>query len=95
MNLNNNKHYTNEHGMELKDFMLKESPETWVTICGWSALKYHIRAGKKEGESLEKDLGKRDDYVNEMFAIDDSYSLEEIYEELDEIKTAFENYKGE
>lgn len=95
MNTNINKHYTNKHGMELKDFMKTFMPELWEFACYWSALKYNVRAGKKEGESLLKDTGKRDDYINELIENDglESYSL--ILSDLDGIKERFENWKGE
>lgn len=95
MDTNKNKHYTNKHGMELKDFMKTFMPELWEFASYWSALKYNIRAGKKEGEGLQKDLGKRDDYINEIIENDrlESYSL--ILADLDGIKERFENWKGE
>ena len=93
MNTQHNKHYTNDYGMELKDFMKIFMPELWESACYWSALKYNIRAGKKAGEALEKDTGKRDDYINELIENDglESYSL--ILNELDIIKEHFENWK--
>ena len=94
MNLQENRHYTNGHDMQLKDFMKKFMPELWESSCYWSALKYNVRAGKKAGEALEKDTGKRDDYINELIENDglESYSL--ILDELDGIKERFENWKG-
>lgn len=95
MNTNLNKHYTNEHGMQLKDFMKTFMPELWKSACYWSALKYNVRAGKKAGEALGKDTGKRDDYINELVENDglEDYSL--ILDDLDGIKERFENWKGE
>lgn len=94
MNLQENRHYTNEHGMQLKDFMKKFMPELWESACYWSALKYNVRAGKKAGETLEKDTGKRGDYINELIENDslEDYSL--ILADLDGIKERFENWKG-
>lgn len=94
MDITKNTHYQNEHGKQLKDYMKEKSPEVWRTVCQWSALKYNIRAGKKEGESLEKDLGKRDDYINEALEIDDWFTKEEMLTELSAIKHDFENWKG-
>lgn len=93
MNLQENRHYTNEHGMQLKDFMKTFMPELWESACYWSALKYNVRAGKKAGEALGKDTGKRDDYINELIENDglESYSL--ILNKLDVIKEQFENWK--
>lgn len=93
---NKNKHYTNQHGMELKDYMQQEeSLELWLNACYWSAIKYNIRAGKKAGESKEKDLSKRDDYIEEVLKIKRSYNKEMVLNELNEIKEDFESWKGE
>lgn len=89
-----NLHYQNKHGKQLKDYIKENDPEFWAMICNWSALKYNIRAGKKEGESLEKDLGKRDDYINEALEINDWSTKEEMLAELSAIKHDFENWKG-
>lgn len=95
MNLKENQHYTNDYGMQLKDFMKTFMPELWESASYWSALKYNVRAGKKAGETLEKDTGKRDDYINEVIENDglENYSL--ILADLDKIKERFENWKGE
>lgn len=95
MNLNENRHYTNSHGMELKDFMKKFMPELWESACYWSALKYNVRAGKKEGESINKDLGKRTDYINEIVENDGIEDFDLILSDIDAIKERFENWKGE
>ena len=94
MNTKRNLHYQNEYGMQLKDFMKTFMPELWETACYWSALKYNVRAGKKAGEALEKDIGKRDDYINEIVGNDGSEIYSLIIENLDEIKEHFENWKG-
>ena len=95
MDTNKNRHYTNEHGMQLKDFMKKFMPELWEAACYWSALKYNVRAGKKEGESLNKDLGKRTDYINEIVENDGIEDFNLILADIDAIKTRFETWKGE
>ena len=79
--------------MELKDFMKIFMPSLWESACYWSALKYNIRAGKKEGESFEKDLGKRDDYIEEIVG-SDLVNQELIKKELSTIKENFEKWKG-
>lgn len=94
MNTKRNLHYQNEYGMQLKDFMKTFMPELWESACYWSALKYNVRAGKKASEALEKDIGKRDDYINELI---DNDGLEDYYlilSDLDGIKERFENWKG-
>lgn len=95
MDTNKNRHYTNEHGMQLKDFMKKFMPELWEAACYWSALKYNVRAGKKENESLKKDLGKRTDYINEIVENDGIEDFNLILADINAVKTRFENWKGE
>lgn len=95
ININNNLHYQNEHGQQLKDFIIANDPEFWKVISNWSAIKYFIRAGKKDGESKEKDLSKCNDYVKEYVALEDDMSVEECMEELEKIKASFEAWKGE
>lgn len=95
MNLQENQHYQNKYGQQLKDFIIANDPEFWRIVCNWSAIKYYIRAGKKDGESLEKDLGKCKDYVKEYVALEETSSVNEIMEELERIKAQFEAWKGE
>lgn len=95
MNLQENQHYQNQYGQHLKDFIIANDSEFWKTISIWSAIKYYIRAGKKDGESLEKDLGKCKDYVKEYVALDGSGSINEVMEDLESIKAQFEAWKGE
>lgn len=95
INIEKNLHYQNQYGQQLKDFIIANDPEFWKTVCNWSAIKYYIRAGKKDGESLEKDLGKCKDYVKEYVALEESVSVNEIMEELELIKAKFEAWKGE
>ena len=95
MNLQENQHYQNQHGQHLKDFIIANDPEFWKTISTWSAIKYYIRAGKKDGESLEKDLGKCKDYVKECAALDENISINSFMEDLELIKAEFESWKGE
>ncbi|ASZ71461.1 hypothetical protein 56301_30 [Lactococcus phage 56301] len=95
INIEKNLHYQNQHGKQLKDFIIANDPEFWKTISTWSAIKYYIRAGKKDGESLEKDLGKCKDYVKEYVVLDGSVSINEVMEDLELVKTQFEAWKGE
>lgn len=93
-----NLHYQNKHGKQFKDFM-KSNPklaEIYYAGAQWSILKYAIRAGKKEGESKEKDLGKRNDYVKEFMENpeNDWFTEEELLTEVSAIKNMFENWKG-
>lgn len=95
INIEKNLHYQNQHGQQLKDFIIANDPEFWKTISTWSAIKYYIRAGKKDGESLEKDLGKCKDYVKEYVALEEGISINEVIEDLELIKDKFEAWKGE
>lgn len=95
MNLQENQHYQNQYGQQLKDFIIANDPEFWKIVSNWSAIKYYIRAGKKDGESLEKDLGKCKDYVKEYVALNETVSVNEVMEDLELIKAEFEAWKGE
>lgn len=67
MDYKRNQHYVNKHGQQLKDFMLMKFGEKYYRIwCLLNALKYQVRAGKKEGNSYTKDIVKRDDYLKEL-----------------------------
>lgn len=95
MDITKNTHYQNKHGKQLKDYIIANDPEFWKIISNWSAIKYYIRAGKKDGESKEKDLGKCEDYVKEFMKMDGEMSHEECMEDLEKIKASFEAWKGE
>lgn len=95
MNLKENRHYQNQYGQQLKDFIIANDPEFWKIVSNWSAIKYYIRAGKKDGESEEKDLGKCKDYVKEYVALNETISVNEVMEDLELIKAKFEAWKGE
>lgn len=70
MNTQKNKHYTNDYGMELNEYLQytfnHESLKGWYTM---QVLKYLVRAGKKEGESYNKDVKKAVDYAMELAAL--------------------------
>lgn len=68
MDCKQNKHYVNKHDQQLKDFMIEKfGLEQYRIWCKLNAFKYQARAGKKEGNSEDKDLKKRDDYIKEVF----------------------------
>ena len=75
--------------------MKKFMPELWESACYWSALKYNVRAGKKANESLEKDLGKRTDYINEIVENDGVEDFNLILADINAIKARFEAWTGE
>lgn len=94
MNIKKNLHYQNKHGQQLKDFMIKEYPELWQAACMWSGIKYTVRAGKKAGESYEKDMGKVNDYVGELVETDNMNDKDEIINQINRIADLFEEFKG-
>lgn len=92
MNYKENQHYVNEHGQQLKQFMIEKfGIESYRNWCALTAFKYEARAGKKEGNSIEKDLKKRDDYLNELKGSDFNYFDEGFVKRL---AKDFESYKG-
>lgn len=56
-------YYENEHGKDLKSFLIENDPKAWEHFCLINAMKYQIRAGKKKGEIESKDFAKRDNYL--------------------------------
>ena len=64
MNLKENRHYANEYGVELNEYLKHNF--NYEELAGWytmQVLKYLVRAGKKEGESYDKDYKKALDYA--------------------------------
>lgn len=57
--INNTSYYTLPSGKQLEDFIHIKN----LTFAAGSALKYLWRAGKKDGESKEKDLKKSEHYI--------------------------------
>lgn len=93
MNYKENQHYVNEHGQQLKHFMIKKfGLEEYKIWCKLNAFKYQARAGKKEGNSLEKDKRKRDDYVNEIFGTEIMQSM--LKHDLSKMAKEFEEWGG-
>lgn len=102
-NLKNNLHYVNKNGRQLKDYMkMILTPEQYLAWCMGNVIKYTIRAGKKEGQSAEKDLGKRLDYLNEGIVFREEigqpledFDIAQALLDLEEIKQEFEEWDGE
>lgn len=84
-------YYENEHGKDLKTFVIKENPEAWKYFCLVNAMKYQIRAGKKEGESESKDFAKRDNYLESYIELTGE-DAEEVYKKLASAVDEFNNY---
>ena len=67
MNLKENNHYANEYGVELNEYLKHKF--NYEELAGWytmQVLKYLVRAGKKKGESYDKDRNKALDYAGEL-----------------------------
>ena len=57
--IDNTSYYTLPSGKELEDFIHIKN----LTFAAGSALKYLWRAGRKDGESKEKDMKKVEHYI--------------------------------
>lgn len=84
-------YYENEHGKDLKTFLIEKNPAAWEHFCLVNAMKYQIRAGKKKGESESKDLAKRDDYLESYIKLTEE-DAELVYEDLDAAVKMFNDY---
>ena len=60
--IDNTSYYTLPSGKQLEDFIHTKN----LTFGAGSALKYLWRAGKKDGESREKDISKAEWYEDYM-----------------------------
>lgn len=101
MNLQENKHYTNEYGIELNTYL--QHSFKYPQLKGWysmQVLKYLVRAGKKEGESYNKDRNKALDYATELANLINKNELTElttgdIMDFLQTMANRFKYWKGE
>lgn len=101
MNLKENKHYANEYGVELNEY-LKHNFK-YEELVGWytmQVLKYLVRAGKKDGESYDKDRNKALDYAKELANLSNEnelteYTTEDIMGFTQDMADDFKNWKGE
>lgn len=84
-------YYENEHGKDLRAFLMEEVPEEWSIFCLFNALKYNVRAGRKPNEDLIKDLNKRDDYMEDYIKVT-GIEAHEAYERLSEATKDFLEY---
>lgn len=101
MNYRTNNHYTNEHGVDLNTYLQHtfnyESLKGWYTM---QVLKYLVRAGKKDGESYDKDRDKALDYAGELASLINEQGRAEITRDelMDFVRLMandFKNWKGE
>ena len=101
MDFKNNRHYANEYGVELNEYLKHNF--NYEELVGWytmQVLKYLVRAGKKEGESYEKDYKKALDYANELANLSNEnkltyYTTEDIIGFAQDIADDFKQWKGE
>lgn len=101
MNLKENRHYANEYGVELNEYLKHNF--NYEELVGWYAmqvLKYLVRAGKKEGESYDKDHKKALDYAKELANLSNEnklteYTAEDIIGFIQNIADDFKQWKGE
>ena len=101
MNFKENKHYANEYGVELNEYLKHNF--NYEELAGWytmQVLKYLVRAGKKEGESYDKDYKKALDYAKELANLSNEnklteYTAEDIIGFIQDIADDFKQWKGE
>lgn len=84
-------YYENKHGKDLKSFIIEMDPEAWLHFCLINAMKYQIRAGKKEGESESKDFDKRDNYLESYIELTGEDAVE-VYKNLASAVNEFNDY---
>ena len=100
MNYNTNKHYANEYGVELNEYLKHNF--NYEELVGWytmQVLKYLVRAGKKEGESYDKDRNKALDYAGELANLSNEnelteYTTDDIMGFIQELADDFERWEG-
>ena len=100
MNLQENQHYTNDYGMELNAYL--QCTFKYESLKGWysmQVLKYLVRAGKKDGESYDKDRKKALDYAMELANLVNEHKLTvfttgDIMDFLQAVANDFRYWKG-
>ena len=100
MNFKENKHYANEYGVELNEYLKHNF--NYEELVGWytmQVLKYLVRAGKKEGESYDKDHNKALDYAGELANLSNEnelteYTADDIMGFIQELADDFERWEG-
>ena len=101
MNLKENKHYANKYGVELNEYLKHNF--NYEELVGWNTmqvLKYLVRAGKKEGESYDKDRNKALDYAKELANLSNEnelteYTTDDIMGFIQDIADDFKQWKDE
>ena len=101
MDFKENRHYANKYGVELNEYLKHNF--NYEELVGWytmQVLKYLVRAGKKEGESYDKDHKKALDYAKELANLSNEnklteYTAEDIIGFIQDIADDFKQWKGE
>ena len=101
MNFKENRHYVNKYGVELNEYLKHNF--NYEELVGWNTmqvLKYLVRAGKKDGESYDKDYKKALDYAKELANLSNEnelteYTTEDIMGFTQDMADDFKNWKGE
>lgn len=84
-------YYENEHGKDIREWFMEEMPKEWIVISMFNALKYSVRAGKKEGNTQLQDYAKMDNYLEDYIALT-GMEANEVYDLLDNMVDQFNNY---
>ena len=84
-------YYENEHGKDVRGWYMENKPFDWIKISFFNAMKYNVRAGKKPGESMSKDLNKRDNYMDDYINLT-GMRAESAYKKLHEATKEFMQY---
>ena len=95
MNYSTNKHYANEYGVELNEYLKHNF--NYEELVGWytmQVLKYLVRAGKKEGESYDKDYAKELANLSNENKLTE-YTTDDIMGFIQGIADDFKQWKGE
>ena len=100
MNFKKNKYYANEYGVELNEYLKRNFK--YEELVGWytmQVLKYLVRAGKKEGESYDKDRNKALDYAKELANLSNEnelteYTTDDIMGFIQELAEDFKQWEG-
>lgn len=90
-------HYENKHGVNFMDYLQNEvfTPDEMKVIAKFNMLKYMQRAGKKESESIAKDVNKAQSYQVIYAENDTAYNGKYISGDVASIVADFEEYKDE
>lgn len=84
-------YYENEQGIDIREWFMEEMPKEWAVISMFNALKYSVRAGKKEGNTRMQDYAKMDNYMEDYIALT-GIEANEAYDLLDNMVEQFNNY---